>query len=253
MRLVFRRIFKISHETRLCVRSEQITVKKISFSSAWSVGIYPGFLWSMEKCGHFPSWKSLETIFFVLLIWKRKIIFQTWSFDLHFHNIFIKFDNFTLIMLTFIVPVFDLGMSFGKFKSGNLYSKLRSKPVCRILRRVTTSFAYVVWNHPLLAAGGLTQSSLCDVTCYITSERWRGVGREYRQAASRRRLSIYRHLAAEDATDNAKPRRCFQDRLRLERRCHKDWRNLQGTEQSQGNLTLLVWLTYFLSVSSTAK
>jgi len=28
-------------------------------------------------------------------------------------------------VLTIIVPVFDLGMSFKKFKSGNLYSKLR--------------------------------------------------------------------------------------------------------------------------------
>jgi len=56
-------------------------------------------------------------------------------------------------MLTFIVPVFDLGMSFGKFKSGNLYSKLRSKPVCRILRRVTTSFAmlFEITRYWLLA------------------------------------------------------------------------------------------------------
>jgi len=29
-----------------------------------------------------------------------------------------KIDNFTFIVLTIIVPLFDLGMSFGKVKSG---------------------------------------------------------------------------------------------------------------------------------------
>jgi len=31
-------------------------------------------------------------------------------------------------VLTIIVTVFDLGMSFKKFNSGNLYSKLRRNP-----------------------------------------------------------------------------------------------------------------------------
>jgi len=33
---------------------------------------------------------------------------------MHFHNILFKIDNFTFIVLTIIVPVVDLGMSFGK-------------------------------------------------------------------------------------------------------------------------------------------
>jgi len=32
---------------------------------------------------HFPAWISLEKTFFGLLVWKKKIIFQTWSFDMH--------------------------------------------------------------------------------------------------------------------------------------------------------------------------
>jgi len=32
----------------------------------------------------------------------------------NFHNILLKIDNFTLIVLTIIVPVFDLGMLLGK-------------------------------------------------------------------------------------------------------------------------------------------
>jgi len=79
--------------------------------------------------GHFPPRKSLEK-FFDLVVWKKKIIFQIRSFDMQFHNILIKMDNnFTFIMLTIIVPVFDLGMWFGKVKSGNIYSKLRRNPV----------------------------------------------------------------------------------------------------------------------------
>jgi len=37
-----------------------------------------------------------------------------------YSSIFDKIDNFTFIMLTIIMPVFDLDMSFKKFKSGNL-------------------------------------------------------------------------------------------------------------------------------------
>jgi len=33
---------------------------------------------------------------------------------MHFHNILFKIDHFNLIVLTIIVPVFDLGVSFGK-------------------------------------------------------------------------------------------------------------------------------------------
>jgi len=38
---------------------------------------------------------------------------------------FNEINNLTFIVFTFIVPVCDLGMSFGKVKSENLYSKLR--------------------------------------------------------------------------------------------------------------------------------
>jgi len=31
-------------------------------------------------------------------------------------------------VLTIVVPVFDLGISFKRFKTGNLYSKLRRNP-----------------------------------------------------------------------------------------------------------------------------
>ena len=74
-----------------------------------------GYLRSLEKCGKhfgcFPVWKNN---FYGLLVWKKKLIFQTRSFDMHFHNISFQIDNFTFIVLTIIVPVFDQGMSFGK-------------------------------------------------------------------------------------------------------------------------------------------
>jgi len=62
----------------------------------------------------FQSGSLEKKIFFGLLVWKKKIIFQTWFFDMHFHNILFKIDHFNLIVLTIIVPVFDLGVSFGK-------------------------------------------------------------------------------------------------------------------------------------------
>jgi len=39
---------------------------------------------------------------------------------MHFHNILLKIDNFTFIVLTIIIimPVFYLGMLFEKVKSG---------------------------------------------------------------------------------------------------------------------------------------
>ena len=90
---------------------------------------FPGFLRSLEKNG-----KILLKCQF-----GKKLFFQTRSFLMHFHNILFKIDNFTFIVLTVIVPVFDLGMSFGKVKvwrkagkrSGNLYSKLRRNPAFR--------------------------------------------------------------------------------------------------------------------------
>jgi len=43
-----------------------------------------------------------------------------------FHSdMFDKVNNFRCIVLTIIVPEFDLAMSFGKVKFGILYSKLR--------------------------------------------------------------------------------------------------------------------------------
>jgi len=35
---------------------------------------------------------------------------------MHFHNILFKIDNFIFIVLTIIVPVFNLGMTFRKVK-----------------------------------------------------------------------------------------------------------------------------------------
>jgi len=79
-------------------------------------------------------WKSLKNFFF-LLVWKTEIIFQTWSFDMHS-------DNFILILLMRLIIwlsscwilqcmrfVFDLGIPFGKVKSGKLHSKLHKNPV----------------------------------------------------------------------------------------------------------------------------
>jgi len=88
----------------------------------------------------FPAGKSRKKTFFGVLVWEKEIIFQTWSFDMHSDNIlfwyFDKIDNLTFIVLTVTVPVFGLGVSFGKVKSGkslekvkkksgNLYSKMR--------------------------------------------------------------------------------------------------------------------------------
>jgi len=85
-----------------------------------------GVLKSMEKIW---SFSSLETFFFGLLVWKQKIIFQTCIYGMHLHKHFVKYwFHFTSIVLTIIVPVFDLGMSFEKFKSGYLYSELRRNP-----------------------------------------------------------------------------------------------------------------------------
>jgi len=43
-----------------------------------------------------------------------KVILQTWSFHMHFHDILFEVDNFTSIILAIIGPVSDLGMSFRK-------------------------------------------------------------------------------------------------------------------------------------------
>ena len=68
---------------------------------------------SMGKV-HFPAWTSLEKFYFGLLIRKKKLIFQTWSFGMHFHNILLKIENFAFIVLTVIVPAVNLGMSSGQ-------------------------------------------------------------------------------------------------------------------------------------------
>jgi len=85
---------------------------------------FTGFQRSLEKYGkkfdHFPVWKNN---FLGLLVWKNEILFQTWSFDMHSDNIYSDFfykidNNFIFTVLTIVVPVFDLGMSFGKVTSG---------------------------------------------------------------------------------------------------------------------------------------
>ena len=69
-------------------------------------------------------------------MWKKKIIFQTWSVDMHFHNIWFKIYNFIFTVLTITVPVFFLATVIRTFekvsarkKSGNLFSKLRKNPM----------------------------------------------------------------------------------------------------------------------------
>jgi len=94
---------------------------------------YAGLLRSMEKVWSFSNLGNLQRHFFGLLVWKKKNNFPDFIFDVPFHNILFKMDNFTSIVLTtIIVPVFDLGMSFVKVqaweRSGNLYSKLRRIP-----------------------------------------------------------------------------------------------------------------------------
>ena len=67
-----------------------------------------------ENVYSFSSLEKLEIIYFCLLVWKKKIIFQTWLFDMHFHKNSFKITNFTFIVLTIIMPVFYLGMPFKK-------------------------------------------------------------------------------------------------------------------------------------------
>jgi len=83
-----------------------------------------------KKFGRFPSQeKSGKNLFFGLLVWKRKLFSRldllTWIL-LIFYSAFDKINNFAFIVLTIIVAVFDLNMSFRKVKSGKLYSKLRN-------------------------------------------------------------------------------------------------------------------------------
>jgi len=51
--------------------------------------VYYGVLKSMEKLW---SFSSLEKVFFGLLVWKKKIIFQTCIFGMHLHNISLNID-----------------------------------------------------------------------------------------------------------------------------------------------------------------
>jgi len=71
--------------------------------------LFSGFLRSLEK---------YVKKCFGLLVWKKKINFQTSSFDIHFHNILFKMNIILLISCYVIVPVFDLSRSFGNVKSG---------------------------------------------------------------------------------------------------------------------------------------
>jgi len=48
---------------------------------------------------------------------------------MHFHDILLKIDNLTFIVLAIAVPVVGLGMSFRKVKSENLFPKLRTEPL----------------------------------------------------------------------------------------------------------------------------
>ena len=71
---------------------------------------------------------------------EKEIIFKTSDIFDKIIVLNLIFLNFTLIVLNIIVSVFDVGVSFGKVKSGkkrtksrksgNLYSKLRRNPVC---------------------------------------------------------------------------------------------------------------------------
>jgi len=80
----------------------------------------------MEKFWLFSSLEKSEKSFFELLLWKKKIVSRlillTCIFIIFYSRLII---NFTFIVLSIIVSVFDLGMSFVKVKdrkkSGNLY------------------------------------------------------------------------------------------------------------------------------------
>jgi len=91
---------------------------------------------------------------FSLLVWKKKVIFPAWYFNMHFRNTSFNAGNFTSIAFTIPVPVFDLGISFGKVKSGkrpekvwirygNLSSKSRRNPAIIIF--ITPRTRGVCW------------------------------------------------------------------------------------------------------------
>ena len=67
----------------------------------------------MLEQGSYVVWKKI----FGLLVWKKKMIFRTYSFDMCYHNIYSRLLILLFIVLPIIVPVFDLDMSFGKDSS----------------------------------------------------------------------------------------------------------------------------------------
>jgi len=61
----------------------------------------------------------LKKNFFRLLLWKKKINFQTLFFGHTFSWYFIQdWYNFTYILSNIIAPVYDLGRSYGNVRSG---------------------------------------------------------------------------------------------------------------------------------------
>ena len=67
----------------------------------------------MLEQGSYVVWKKI----FGLLVWKKKMIFRTCSFDMCYHNIYSRLLILLFIVLPIIVPVFDLDMSFRKDSS----------------------------------------------------------------------------------------------------------------------------------------
>ena len=80
------------------------------------------YLRSLEKYGNkfgqFPTSQSLEKCFWSVKNGKIKIIFRFDLLTCIFIIFYPRLYNFTFIVFTIIIPVFDLGMSFGKVKSG---------------------------------------------------------------------------------------------------------------------------------------
>ena len=79
---------------------------------------------------HTESGKSMVKNFVLLVVSMEKIILQTWSFDMHDDIIlFWHFDNFTFIVLSNIVPILELGVSFGKVQLWNCCDR-KSRAAC---------------------------------------------------------------------------------------------------------------------------
>jgi len=137
----------------LCVFENLLLCLLKAETTTWKKFLYfTGLPRSLKKYGKIWSISALEKNSFGLLVWKKKIIFQTWFFDMDFHNILFKIDNFTFIVLTIIVSFFHLGMSFEKRKPGKSpekvlknYGSLHSK-FCRNLVKVQTISVKSFWT-----------------------------------------------------------------------------------------------------------